>query len=215
MDMVDRFLAQVSTLKELWPSLVVLWAVSAIAIWRLTDWHYAGAIRDLEHRIKLKDDTIAYMERNPQEPSVPTTSSVIADSPMTRIANVEALPEDPRTVTVPPEDRVFIKNKNVTDLMKMLDGNTMMKEDVLARPFIGKWIEITLPVKNVVQREDETLVMFTRPDAFASQIWLHFPGDRERLEILDVGDTLTAVGRITELSSVVMRLYGCEMVKAA
>ncbi len=212
MDWLDRLLAQVNTLKELWPSFVIVWAVTGIIIWRVVNWRYQAVIEGLDHRIRLKDDTISHLGRAPPALLEPSPQ---LEPTETTFAEVGPLPEDPRTVRIAREDRVFIPNRNAPDLMRLLDDNTTMKQDSLARPYIGKWLEVTLPVKNIVQREDETLILFSRPDAIASQIWLHFPGDRERLEILEVGDSLTAVGRITKLSSLIMRLYGCEMVKAA
>jgi hypothetical protein len=186
--------------------------VAALVIWRLMEWRYGAIVEGLGHRLQLRDDAIQYLKRgHPEGPAPP---------PDPRIPQEQAIKEAPRpldeqqAVVAPPKDRVFITNKTITELMAKLDNHTEIRESALARPYIGKWIEITLPVRNVIQRENETVVSLTRPDAWACQIWLHFPGDRDRLEILDVNDMLTAVGRITELHSVHARLDGCEMVRA-
>ncbi len=211
MEFLDRLLAQVNTLKELWPSFLVVCVIAGFGIWKLMGWRYQAIIDGLNHRISLRDDTISHLQRNAPEVH---TAPAVSLAPEIHHSVSDNRPVDPRTVQEAPEYRVFVTNKSASDLMKMLDNMTQLKAEALARPYVGKWIEITLPVQNVIQRENETLVMFIRPESFAYQIWLHFSKDRDRLEILEIGDTLTAIGKITELSAVNMRLYGCEMVKA-
>lgn len=217
MDLLDRFLTQVSTLQSVWMPFLVMMGLGIIATWRIMEWRYRGVIEGQDHRIKLRDDTIAHLERAPRPPE-PDALAVPPPSEAQEVPAQFALmdfPDDPRKDVVAPEDRIFITNRSVHDLITTLEGKTSVQEEAIARPFIGKWVEISMSVKNVIQRDDDTVVMFTLPDRFLTMIWLHFQGDRDRLEIVEIGDMLSAVGRISELSSTGMRLYGCEMLKAA
>ncbi|MEG3151125.1 hypothetical protein U1769_14625 [Sphingomonas sp. ZT3P38] len=186
--------------------------IAAVAVWRLMEWRYRAVIDGLEHRIKLRDDSIAHLERKAgkarAEPlpvsTEPQDLPTAVESPLDHIRRWE----DPR-------DRVFVQNRTLPELMDMLVGKTNIQAAAIARPYLGKWIEVSLAVQNVSQSEDETLVMVSHPDHLVRFIWLHFARDRERLEIVEIGDRITAVGRITELERLNARLYSCEMIKAA
>lgn len=224
MDLLDRLLSQVNTLKVLWPSFAVVCALAVLIVWRVMDWRYRAVIESQDQRIKLRDDSIAYrikQEAASRETAEPTKLAAITPPPLLdnadlplKVPTVEEILREavPFRYTQPEAERIFITQHSAPDLMQSLWGKTTVQERRIVQPYLGKWISISMEVKNVIQHDDETVVMFVVPETAAAFIWLHFPRDRERLEILEIGEQLTAVGRIEQLSGLTMRLYACELI---
>jgi hypothetical protein len=192
---------------------VVCAIIVGFLIWRAMEWRYRAVIDGLNHRIGLRDDTIAHFDKR-----VPISADgagrgsapLVAKAP----GKLETLGAELTSVPIV-EDRVFVTKYAASDLMNLFEGKTALQTESVAKPYIGKWIEISMPVRNVFNNENETSVLLTAEETSVRFVFMHFNKARERLDLVDVGDTLTGFGQIRELSSMNMHLYDCEMIKAS
>lgn len=78
-------------------------------------------------------------------------------------------------------------------------------------------MRITGTVNNINDQGDYLYVAVTVPYQFkgndrTTAVWLDFRGDRERLEVMHLGDEITAVGQIEEIKESSMDFDLCELV---
>jgi hypothetical protein len=216
-DLLDRFLAQVAMVQTVWMPFLVLLAVLTAATWRGLTWHYRERIESLEHRVRLRDDTIANLERGAAAPIRASASE--QKRPATEPINLPPLGFAP-----PPNssrDRIFVPEGVNTEFLRNLyeEGHTNLQADKLAQAYIGKWIRVQGSVSNVSKIGEKVSVLIKGGHSpfdadYLTALWLSFEADHERLEMLRSGDTVTAIGKIDRFGKFDVHLEECELVKA-
>lgn len=202
MDLLDRFLAQKDLLLTLWVPFLLVSAIAVLVIWRVLQWRYGATIDGLEHRLKLRDDTISHLERNRQRsgPQLPTVLPALETGLFVSETGERTFVEDNVTL------------KHLSGLYK---DRTSLQADKLAAPHVGKWIEVSgkLEIATPFSAEASTvsLKLDETRDGF-NYAWLMFLTDRHRLEALRPNDTITAVGRIKGFHGSEIQLLECELV---
>jgi hypothetical protein len=177
-------------------------AVTALVIWRAMEWKYRATFDGLDHRLKLKDDTITHLERT-RERASPTPSAV--PRPTLR----------PPPAPPPRGERVFVEESVTLEYLSGLyRERTHIQGDKLGAAYIGKWIRVTGKVAFATPLWEDgasvSLELEPDRDGFRSA-YLVFLAGRERLEALRPKDVITVVGRIQRFDKSEMELQECEL----
>jgi hypothetical protein len=114
------------------------------------------------------------------------------------------------------QGRIFV---NVTPhyLIRLFDGYTSIQASNLVKPFIGKWIELSGQLGDILPYGIESAqVSFKRLSwdrplhfvimYFRGKYWLN------RISVLKVGDPIKVIGQIQEVNSIAVHLDNCELV---
>jgi len=215
-ELLDRFLAQMELLQSVWMPVALMLAVVAIFIWRAMEWRYSATVEGLEHRLKLRDDTIAYYEKKGVALVTPTSSPEI---PLQQSQRKAANPPPPPPSTANAE-RIFVGDTITAQYLgSIYTGKTHIQADKVAEAFKGMWTKIEGSVFVVTALDAFKTSMTLRIADFEDTegpkwAYLVFPADRERLEILKKGDRITAIGKIRAFDNTELNLHDCELVKA-
>lgn len=203
----------------MWMPFSVMVLVVAVLIWRGLVWHYGERIEALEHRIKLRDDRIAHLERDKASGKAKRAAPPAGEAVAAKGSPAKTLPlaSEPAPEHGP---RVFVPEEVTTDFLRSLyDKHTSLQADKLADAYIGKWIKVRGFVSDV-HRSGENLSVALRkgthpvsPD-FLITTWLSFSRDLDRAEMLRTGDTVLAIGRIVRFGRYDCHLRDCEMIEA-
>ncbi|MGR6329812.1 hypothetical protein ACU5AX_12155 [Sphingomonas sp. XXL09] len=196
---------------------ILLLVASCGVIWRVLKWRYDGIIEGYEHRLKLRDDTIARYEKggtlaSDGDISAPskTAPSLEAEVPMQETASSRG---DTNFGVIFASSTV-----STTDLMKIYADHTSIQADKLAAIYRGKWMRLRGRVSSVyaLSGQKTGAILHERPDDARnlSSISLTFNQDREFLETLKEGDALYAIGRIEKIGQFEVRFVECKIVKA-
>lgn len=170
---------------------------------------------DQEHQRRLSQpQTGAPAPEAVREPSPPTLLSASVPAPAPRGAAVES--GGPSLVR---GDKVIVGDKVTANfLMDACVNKTDVHSAGVIRPYLGKWLRIHGRVNNISPREDGTSYVSLdvpypfRGSELSRTVWLSFPGDRERLEVMHKGDPVSAIGKIMRVRSATMDLEDCELV---
>lgn len=89
--------------------------------------------------------------------------------------------------------------------------------------YLGKWMNVSGPISNIYGNRKGVSVALGLPVTLRtifdpevlSTVWLSFSQDVEQVEALQPGDTLTAVGKLEEVTPSSISLSNCEYVNAA
>ena len=192
--------------KIIWQSPVIVIAViCAIGGYLFGRAQGRQAEHDLEHRIKLKDDTIAHQERAVL--NRPRTAPERVPAGPNAVWSPEAEPDDPA-------ERISLgKTITPTFLMNLFKGQTKLSASKQLAAYLGKWMTVEGKVNNVSRAGQSVLVMLGEAPAI-EMIMLDFTYDRERLEILQIGDQVTVAGKLTRADQFSIELRDCELLKA-
>lgn len=111
-------------------------------------------------------------------------------------------------------ERIFIDDTPET-ILKLTDGLTTVQRNKFAEIYIGKWMKVTGPVRNVMpSRKDEKIV--TVSFGLAKSVSLRF--DRQwsdRVAMLRVKQTISAIGKVKEISVLDIDLVECELISVS
>lgn len=196
--------------------MAIVLAVSSVGIWRAIEWRYRATIEGLDHRLKLRDDTIAHLERKPRPKKRAAEHDPAAEAAVPPLIDLRK-----KCTSKAEEPRVFVpESVSTTTLREFYANNTSVQADRLGAAYIGKWMKVDGLVTNVSRMgSDEIGVSLSKSqnllDAEALvTTWLVFNTDHERVEILRNGDKVTAIGRIERIEQFAVHLDNCELIKA-
>jgi hypothetical protein len=135
---------------------------------------------------------------------------------------VNTLPQaEPKTsVEDPREERVFV-GPGVTPeyLFGLYEGKTDMQAQKAADLFLGKWMPISGPLRNIGAWHEAgsycqvTVELGDAPIFFMKSLYLYFRDKRwvDRLSVLAAGDLISVHGRIDRISRFEIQLQDCEL----
>jgi hypothetical protein len=170
-------------------------------LWKVMNWHFNGRLESLEGRLRLKDDTIAHLEKN--------ANIQTSDAPQ-RQDWTEMLASD-----TSPDRRVFVAAEVTVDyLTGLYDGRTQVQGDRLADPYIGKWMEISGSIEIMTGLGAKATTITLSPYTVGHRgisVWMMFLTDRDRLETIPLGGELTALGRIEKVTQDEIKLLECQL----
>jgi hypothetical protein len=148
--------------------------------------------------------------------------------PLPEAAKGPVDPEVPEVPEAPPAVRTdgkVILGANITPrfLLSFYAEHTSLQAERLAAPFIDKWLQIKGTVSNVSSRRGDRLCLNlalvpltaeTLGDPLAlTTTLLYFEGEaKANLEVLQLNDQITAIGKIREISHSTLVLNECELV---
>ena len=113
----------------------------------------------------------------------------------------------PAVSSVDTSSREFVK-QTAEELMAAFKGYTQIQAEILSRPYIGKWLKMSLRIRNigsgglVFAKKDETVILHFKKE------WI------DHLSVLSMDNQITAIGRITNLSASWLELSECELIDA-
>jgi hypothetical protein len=202
--------------------LVVCVAAAAFCVWKFAGSHLGGRITALEERLKFRDDKISELEKQqvraalsrsePERPKLANPREGL-DSGIKPTPPNLAPPDAGKVVAEPP--RVYVLNRSHDEIMDSFENLTTMQADVMAAPYIGKWIKVRIKVADVIGKAGDAVVL-ARDDRFGARLtWLRFKDGRGSLELLRLGDEIEASGRIDELNWLTLRLNDCSLLGKA
>lgn len=215
---------------SIWQQFVTVWnapvpflaAVLLITflVWKIFGWRYAGQIEALEHRIKLKDDTIAETDRRLKE-ALEKKRPVQKKAESTDLAPAKAANYvAPQPQPVEPVEKIFLtKTVTPTFLMSLCADTTQAQAARATASYVGKWMEVSGRVKDVVPHSGYIGVCL-RTDAEGNElprlasVWVYFHSQRERLENLRAGDLIVASGQVEVIERSTLRLDFGELISA-
>jgi hypothetical protein len=223
-ELLDRFLAQVSAIPSVWMPFAITLAILVFVVWRIIEWRYMGTIEGLEHRVKLRDDTIQHMEKAFSRPPVVEPSASVDDA-----SHSLSFPAPPTQMSIGASaadsdeaERVFVPDSvTAAYLRDLYRKNTTVQAQKLAAVYLGKWIEVSGHVINVARfgGDDGHLAVSLRghgselSSEYLSTTWLNFGKENERVEMLRPGDHVIGFGRIQSIDSFTLDLEDAELVK--
>lgn len=196
--------------------------IIAGATWWFARNLYSERLETLEHRLKLKDDEIAKLEKL-NNPSSSTNANAVTD--LIRQAAGSASEDSPllsaKVDTALADGRVFIPQGRIFELIDRFRSETNIAAKQAVQPFIGHWMAVTSVVLNVREKPEHmsvTLdlerVMGCPENVGVGIVTLYFKRNFEELKMLRRGDTLSAVGRLEEVEPHGFTLEECEYVVA-
>ena len=199
------------------PFLIFAAAVAG-GVWRLMKWRYEAIIEGLEHRLRLRDDTIARhgIDEQPKLASNISTSgdrsAASSRSPVQPAA--KSLRNKPSTHN---DTRQFVaKSVKPIDLRLIYEGKTAIQADQQAELYIGKWIRVEGVVQSAYRQGQDGIRLHLLDDPSDSiglkGLWLTFDTHRTSLETLKVGDLVVATGEITSISKYDIEIEHCEII---
>jgi hypothetical protein len=103
--------------------------------------------------------------------------------------------------------RVFV-NTTPQYLMNLYQDRLEIQGDALAKPYFGKWIKVNGTVHNVYQTcvlLDVNKEYWSRADLYFDDKW------RDRLQLLQKAQPLSAIGQIQRISLFEVTLRECEL----
>jgi hypothetical protein len=136
-------------------------------------------------------------------------------------AEVQPPAEVEATERVDGDGRIILP-QNITPqfLIGLFADVTTVQGERHSEPYIGKWLRLTGKISNVsfwksgracVSVKFQALTPETISD-FLTTTLLYFDRDHERLEVAQIGDQITALGRITEIGRFDLTIEDCEIV---
>lgn len=148
-----------------------------------------------------------YFDRRAVVAAVPQVPSPVAAAPP------EAPSVPPSEITPPPDSRITL-GSNVTPsfLMKLCEGKTEIQADSAVAPYIGKWLRVggsIIQASTILGRASVSIK--PRETTGFEQIYLIFKGDRERIAVLQKGDSMSAIGQINKIGEDEITLSECEL----
>lgn len=132
-------------------------------------------------------------------------ANMLSSQPHDGIAALPSSAASPRLGTrdVGKPDRVFV-TITPKELRANCIGRTMTAAERLTAPFIGKWMKLSRPINDVSCKEHGSIVWL---DDEESLISLHFePSWNSRLDVLQIQESITAIGEIQEITQRYVRL---------
>jgi hypothetical protein len=103
------------------------------------------------------------------------------------------------------------------EIMKVIRQNTTIQAEKLVRPYHGKWLRLTGPVRDIgawhadASFAQVTLQNFCSGDSY---VFFHFNDEaivQNRLSLLNVDTKITIVGKITEIYALGITLSECKL----
>jgi hypothetical protein len=123
----------------------------------------------------------------------------------------------------PPRPKINLKGRTLVeatprDLIGFYRGRTHLQGDSLLQPFIGKWILVFGPLKDVTAPETRgertwQMIAMGMTDDRTDLIFLHFTGRHEKLATLMLGQNIWVLGRIESADNLGVHLADCELVE--
>src|SRR5579859_6267033 len=112
-----------------------------------------------------------------------------------------------------PEERSVV-NVTPEDLTRFFEGHTIMQASILVADFINKWMQLSGPLGNVSEFTSLSAVTFADRLVSRASVNMYFRKRSwvDRLSILNRGDRITVLGRITRVEANVLSLDNCELV---
>jgi hypothetical protein len=204
----------------------ILWAVLAWAAWVIAKRHHEERIATLEARVSLRDDQIKGMQDAVEAGAraVKEERPVrIAEEILPPLAAPVLLPElrtepepEPDNGDAPPKERVYVGEKVTPAFLRSFyRSGTWLNGDRAVQPYLGKWMRITAPVENVVREHRRFHVMVDTREGkeLVTGTSLLFPmSEQSKIEILQIGDVITAEGRIDSVGSMSIMLADCSII---
>lgn len=129
------------------------------------------------------------------------------------------LPSPRQEEEISQPERIFV-DTTPAKLMKLYDGRTSFAADALARPYLGKWMQISGKLDNIksidpVMNKKSILVsisLLSTPDS--RYIYLLFDEEwLDRLSILEKNKKIQAIGKISRINPRDIECTECELVK--
>lgn len=206
MDPLRTLLDQMGKLPDVWIPFVLALAAVALFIWRSMEWRYGGKIERLTDEV----DSL----RRKLEHAEPATSVQADLIKQQRLALKEV-----RVGLAAPKERVFVPD-NVTPryLTDFWRKHTKLQADRDTGHFKGKWIKVAGKVRDVERRSEFFYVSIQHDERLDEntiahdQILLVFRSGYERLEMLQRGGVVSAIGWIQEIDNRGLTLEDCELV---
>jgi hypothetical protein len=201
--------------------------VAALLIWRAMEWRYAGIIE------RLRDERDGLLRRSPTDAA--SEAEVLKqrrllekqNTPQIRPAEGDPPQEKPIRVQMPIRDalasklaeRVPVGEKvTPTFLQNIYREKTKLQADQAAAVYIGKWMTVAGSVHDIQPQRDGTVFVNvdypSRPIPFSGDIMvvlLVFQHSNARFDVMEIGDSITATGRIRKIERHSIALDYCEL----
>ena len=192
--------------------------VCAGVVWQVLKWRYDSVIDSLEHRIKLRDDSIKRLEEmHAKAPRSATISDYIAKLPATS----QTIANDSISTTqfhITSAEGSIAESVTPDDLRIIYKDRTSIQADRLAAAYVGKSMKVSGSVTGVSQLDAERLMIRLDDkrtgDSIIAGIWLIFSEDRDFLETLKNGDIIYARGTVKSFGLFDINLTDCSLIKA-
>lgn len=208
MELLEKFLAQMGQLGQVWVPVVIFIAIVALLIWRGLVWHYGERIEGFEQRLKLRDDKIDFLEKTQRPPE--HAEAAPAEPALPRAEE----PEPPKR-----EGREYVPDEVTPQFLRDLYRNhTTIQADKLAKAYLGKWMRIEANVLNVIQMGDTVAIQTRRKEApdhtreGMSITWLTLHSGFDRAEMLRAGDRVVGEGQISKIDTFAVDLDPAELI---
>jgi hypothetical protein len=122
------------------------------------------------------------------------------------------------TLVVPeaesPSERIFVES-TPQELAALVTGYTSLQSQNIVKPYIGKWIKVTVPLREVAAFEILSFVQvigYVPRGMFGLQVVMMFPFKiADRFSIMKPETQITAIGQIEEIQSSKLALKNCEL----
>ena len=109
------------------------------------------------------------------------------------------------------EERVFVQ-RSANELVQQVSNRTSVAARFAMNRYARAWMRAGGPVYDVVEHQDTVLVYVSGYDTGPGFVLEFKKGaSLEQLKVLDPGDTIRAIGRISQISALWIRLVDCEI----
>ena len=147
----------------------------------------------------------------PKQEKEPHTGHAI-DSKHDEEDGSKAQPESP----LPVEGERLFSRRTPEELIALVKGQTGLTASDLTKPHIGTWLRIEGPIYNIDPPSHSTITVVMDLSGGFSDLLVFLSFDethwRDRLRILDIGDSITAIGKIHQIDNAGISLEECELI---
>ena len=165
------------------------------------------------HAVDSKRDKEDGSKAQPESPLPVEGEQIFSrDSKRDKEGDSKAQPESP----LPVESERIFSRRTPEELIALVKDKTEWAASDLTKPHIGTWLRIKGPIYNIRPPSDNTVTVavdFSRgyPTLLVFLSFDETPW-RERLRILDIGDSITAIGKISQINKTNISLEECELI---
>jgi len=114
-----------------------------------------------------------------------------------------------------PAERIMVPDNITPDYLSgFYDQHIEVQADKLAEIYIGKWIRVSGPMRDVWEGDDGMLALMRISDGNNMSIGMRFDMKwKDRLSVLSKNTTITVLGQIARIQLGQLNLHNCELVQ--
>lgn len=202
-------------------AVVIFLGVALRFMWTAVNWHHSGKINRLNETIAAKDRQLAQRDHALAQREAADSGGGISATAHPH-STTPLLPFDPEPcLTAEPQKRQFLPpEETIRHLRSLTQNHTAIQLRTLAKPYEGKWLEVTGYVHDIDARSYGYIpVYLLQKDSegefyYWTDVMIGFEQEwRDRLKLLNKSDFVRIQGMIDRVTDGGIGLSHCELIE--